>query len=154
MTERQEGAGGQLHVTPPGELADEIALEALPCEPDLEVAHTRDLYGLGQGRVGLHQGWYLEVGIPLLGLVEVFCSADEVLLAYIYISRSCLPGCAVSYAKRGPGGILGPQVHDCPDPVLILERVSVHERDIVVSGREVQEALLHEPVRPGSVFTA
>lgn len=67
-----------LQITPPAQLLDEVVLELLARDADLEVAQAGDLDGLGERGVGLEQGGRLEVGRPLLGLLQVLRLGPQV----------------------------------------------------------------------------
>lgn len=55
-----------------------MVLELLARDADLEVAQAGDLDGLGERGVGLEQGRRLEVGRPLLGLLQVLRLGPQV----------------------------------------------------------------------------
>lgn len=69
---------GRLQITPPAQLLDEVVLELLARDADLEVAQAGDLDGLGERGIGLEQGGRLEVGRPLLGLLQVLRLGPQV----------------------------------------------------------------------------
>lgn len=78
---RQEGRSDPfsfLQVSPPAQLLDQVILKLLARDADLEVAQAGDLDGLGERGVGLEQGRHLEVGRPLLCLLEVLRLGPEV----------------------------------------------------------------------------